>query len=584
MDEFYALLLFIGAGILILVAHFAWQHHSTKGMRVLIGLALLLAEWCATTAFFWLATSSQGEIFWLGMTYLARAPAASLFLVFVLFYTEHKLKSAFLLLMALEAMVILALAWIDAGRIILGSVPRSETSGLLLDRGPVFWFHTFYSYSMVLMAIYRLIPVAVHSQPLYRDQARAILVAVLLPVAFGIANLFRLELIPDSKLMPLAFAPSGAIIAISLFRVGLLSLVPFARSSVINMLHDSVVVVDQHDQIIDVNPAAQRLLTAMKAPLFPLVGQSITSIFHLWPKWIDASTEQTTVPLEIRIEVDGTSRFYDLRVSPLTNRGQKQRGWVLLMHDVTRRRTAERRAFALALEKERVNILTNFIQDASHEFRTPLAIIQSNLYLINKVDDLTVRQDKVGVIEKQVARLSLLLDQLAILSKLDSGVVLDLHTVDVKSMLSQLIERAAFASSDIEFHLEADANLPTLVGDTHLLEEAFKQVLENAVRFGSPNCEITVRATSQLYQIQIEFCDTGPGIAPDVLPHVFERFYRQDIAHNTPGFGLGLPIAQKIIEGHKGTIQIDSQPGKGTTVRVLLPISQRDAAESTAAQ
>jgi len=553
MDEFYALLLFIGAGILILVAHFAWQHHSTKGMRVLIGLALLLAEWCATTAFFWLATSSQGEIFWLGMTYLARAPAASLFLVFVLFYTEHKLKSAFLLLMALEAMVILALAWIDAGRIILGSVPRSETSGLLLDRGPVFWFHTFYSYSMVLMAIYRLIPVAVHSQPLYRDQARAILVAVLLPVAFGIANLFRLELIPDSKLMPLAFAPSGAIIA-------------------------------PDDQIIDVNPAAQRLLTAMKAPLFPLVGQSITSIFHLWPKWIDASTEQTTVPLEIRIEVDGTSRFYDLRVSPLTNRGQKQRGWVLLMHDVTRRRTAERRAFALALEKERVNILTNFIQDASHEFRTPLAIIQSNLYLINKVDDLTVRQDKVGVIDKQVARLSLRLDQLAILSKLDSGVVLDLHTVDVKSMLSQLIERAAFASSDIEFHLEADANLPTLVGDTHLLEEAFKQVLENAVRFGSPNCEITVRATSQLYQIQIEFCDTGPGIAPDVLPHVFERFYRQDIAHNTPGFGLGLPIAQKIIEGHKGTIQIDSQPGKGTTVRVLLPISQRDAAESTAAQ
>ncbi|HEX3051721.1 MAG TPA: histidine kinase N-terminal 7TM domain-containing protein [Aggregatilineaceae bacterium] len=586
MDELYALLLFIGAGLLVLVAHFAWQHHSTKGMLVLMCLALVLAEWCVTDSFFWLATSAKGEFFWLSMTYLARSSAAALFLVFVFFYTghEHQLKKIFLIGMALESAVIVGLAWIDAGRITLSEVPQSKTSGLLLDQGLVFWLHTIYSYVLIIIAVRCLLSVAVHGPPVYRSQSRSILVAALLPLAVSFANFTRLEQTLNMRFVPLAFTLSGFIIAVSLFRIGILGLVPFARSSVINMLHDSVVVVDQQHQIADVNPAAQRLLTAMQAPLFPLIGQPITSFFSLWLRWIDASTEQTTIPLEIRIEVDNTSRFYDLRVSPLTSRNQKQWGWVLLLHDVTRRKTAERRAFALALEKERVNILTNFIQDASHEFRTPLAIIQSNLYLISKVDDATVRQDKVAVIEKQVARLSLLLDQLAILSKLDSGVILELRTVDIKLMLQQLIEKTTFSSPDIVFRLEADPNLPNLVGDAHLLEEAFEQLLENAVRFCSPNCEIKVRATCQLYQIRIEVSDTGPGIAPDVLSHVFERFYRQDASHNTPGFGLGLPIAQKIIEAHKGTIQIDSQPGQGTTVRVLLPLAQRDAAEPTAAQ
>jgi signal transduction histidine kinase len=107
-------------------------------------------------------------------------------------------------------------------------------------------------------------------------------------------------------------------------------------------------------------------------------------------------------------------------------------------------------------------------------------------------------------------------------------------------------------------------------GSLDFLYQAIASILENAIRYTPPGGTITLRTYQQDSQIILEIQDTGTGIDDKTLPHIFERFYRADLAHSTSGFGLGLPIAQKIIERHNGQIEVKTKPGRGSTFRIVL--------------
>jgi two-component system phosphate regulon sensor histidine kinase PhoR len=113
---------------------------------------------------------------------------------------------------------------------------------------------------------------------------------------------------------------------------------------------------------------------------------------------------------------------------------------------------------------------------------------------------------------------------------------------------------------------------PLLVrGNPDYLKHAFKRILGNALRYTPADGTVTVRSNDSNGDLLIEIIDTGIGISKDVLPRIFERFYRQDVAGTTRGLGLGLPIAKTIIERHQGRIEVESEEGKGSTFRIILP-------------
>jgi signal transduction histidine kinase len=121
------------------------------------------------------------------------------------------------------------------------------------------------------------------------------------------------------------------------------------------------------------------------------------------------------------------------------------------------------------------------------------------------------------------------------------------------------------------------SDLPPVMGHRTYLDDAISQIMENACRFTPDGGEINVRTGSTNGHVLLEIQDSGPGISRDVLPRVFETFWRQDSAHSTPGFGLGLSIAQKIIEQHGGEITVDSETGQGTQVQVRLPMKRKSS-------
>jgi PAS domain S-box-containing protein len=245
-----------------------------------------------------------------------------------------------------------------------------------------------------------------------------------------------------------------------------------------------------------------------------------------------------------------------------------------IVRDVTLTKQAQQQAFNLALERARVKVLGQFIQTASHELRTPLAIVNTAVHLLARIPDDERRRRYAGQIEQQTLRLSQLIDMILTMAQLDSEIPFHQRADSINNLLRQVAavvqQKAQPKRQTVQF--EPDETLPNVCFDANWVAQAVNHVLDNATRFTPQGGSIHIRTYREGEMAVIAVQDTGIGISESALPHIFERFWRQDEAHSTPGFGLGLSIAQKIIELHNGRIEVDSVPGAGTIFRLLLPI------------
>lgn len=266
----------------------------------------------------------------------------------------------------------------------------------------------------------------------------------------------------------------------------------------------------------------------------------------------------------------GTVTWDEVRYYPVSADDKRVLGVFMSIEDITERKAATQRTIQLHVEQQRVRILTDFIRDASHEFRTPLTIINTSSMLIDRIEDPERRSEKTSNIQAQVSRINRLLDDLLLVSTLDSGVALEMSQVNVNNMLLALTEDVS-VDDHAEIHLAFDDTLPVILGDSSKLVEAFDRVVYNALRYTPREGSITIQTRAKSEYVQVTISDSGKGMDDEVLAHAFDHFFRQDDAHTTSGFGLGLPIARQIIEMHGGTIDLQSKPGAGTTVTIRLP-------------
>lgn len=247
---------------------------------------------------------------------------------------------------------------------------------------------------------------------------------------------------------------------------------------------------------------------------------------------------------------------------------------VAIIRDIATRKQAERRELALALEHERIAMISRFIQDTTHEFRTPLSVIRVSLHLLTRTEDADKREQRAAQIEEQVTRLVRLVDVLVKMSTLDGDVQFSLRWSNVNQVVEMIDIETAFGSvpQNPMFQYKLERDLPPVKIDPTWMREALQELVNNAARHTPPEGMITLRTYAESEWITIEVMDTGAGIPPEVLPRLFERFYRLDDAHSTPGFGLGLSIAQRIVELHGGRIDVESAPLMGSRFMIRLPM------------
>ena len=234
------------------------------------------------------------------------------------------------------------------------------------------------------------------------------------------------------------------------------------------------------------------------------------------------------------------------------------------------RLTIEDHKVKLALEHKRADILAKFIRDAAHEFKTPLALMETSVYLSRRSLDLQKKEKYGQQTSEQIQILNRLLDSILVLTRLDS-----IDKADYKRDLILAKELVAdikptYESERVTLHPTDMDSLPYIQANILDIHLAIKQIVGNGLRFSPAPSPVTVTLTKSGEWLLLQIADGGEGMSAETLQHIFDRFYRIDESHTTRGLGLGLAIAKRVVELHEGRIEVQSEIGKGTTVRIYL--------------
>ena len=214
------------------------------------------------------------------------------------------------------------------------------------------------------------------------------------------------------------------------------------------------------------------------------------------------------------------------------------------------------------------------LADVSHELRTPLTVIKGNADLMRRMKSLD--EESLTSIDQEAGRLTRLVGGLLLLAQAESGkLALNMKRVELDLLVTEVFqEMSILAGSRVHLRLN-EIDQAYVNGDRDRLKQVFINLVANAIQYTPQGGDVFLSLQKIGEQARIICRDTGPGIPAEDLPHIFERFYRAEKSRTrreTTGFGLGLSIANWIVERHGGRIEVNSQEGKGTTFAIWLPL------------
>jgi signal transduction histidine kinase len=214
----------------------------------------------------------------------------------------------------------------------------------------------------------------------------------------------------------------------------------------------------------------------------------------------------------------------------------------------------------------------HFMNDVGHELRTPITIIRGHLELIDLDQASSIEQETINLVIDEIDRMSRLVDDLSLLAKSERPDFLLLETIDAKSFLDTISTKVqALANRNWQFEIKVKG---VLIGDRQRLTQAVMNLAQNAVQHTRECDRITLGASLSHGELKIWIEDTGEGIELCEQERIFERFARvKNHHHRSDGLGLGLSIVRGIVEAHRGSIQLQSQPGTGSTFIIVIPLN-----------
>lgn len=333
------------------------------------------------------------------------------------------------------------------------------------------------------------------------------------------------------------------------------------QRAIFSAMQDGLLVVDRERRVALINRAFHELFEigedSLGAPLLdslrdPAIEQIVGETFR----------RQQPSQGELLI---GRRQFQMMSV-PMGNDNGEINGAVILFHDISELKRADQ-------------IRRDFVANVSHELRTPLSILHG--YIETMLDDPKMSRGETArileVMEQHSKRLGFLANDLLTLVKLESGSSrLQLSEIDLMQFFAGIVRdwRKKFVAKHLKVVSDVAVDCPSIRAEEARLREIFDNLLDNAVKYSRAKGEICLHAERRGGEIALSVRDNGIGIGSEDLPRIFERFYRSDKARSRElgGTGLGLSIVKHIAQLHCGRVEAESELGKGTTIRVILPV------------
>ncbi|MBE2220410.1 MAG: PAS domain S-box protein [Anaerolineae bacterium] len=693
-------ILFIAALLAVVTAIYSWRQRPKTGATSVSIMMLGIFIWLVGYILELTSNNAATQLMWINLTYIGITIVPAAWLLFSFEYTGHSswLSWKTIALLCIEPILVQLILWTNnTHKLFYKEIIFDFTQQLPqtnLTYGSAFWLHALYSYLLLLAGTIILILKFRKSSGLYRRQLAIILVAAVIP---WLSNLIYLSWPGVIALDPtaLAFLATGLLWTWAIFGYRLMDVMPIARNTVVEHMQDGMLVLDQENRIVDINPAAEKII---EQSADNIVGLAVEEVLSPWRDVANQYLHIAQANEEIVVRQGEKTFYYDLQITPLLNKKGKQTGRLILLRDITQRKQTEDAYYTLVNQTSQglvilkdmqiqfanpalaeitgipltdliaapisklmhnihpddlptlLNSLTNasrielrfmgfqdetrwlefsatqiqfqgtpaiqavisditerkntesilrqardeaeaanrakstFLANMSHEIRTPLSAIIGYSEMLH--EQATMKGDeklaaRLKNIEVAAYHLLSILNDILDISRIESG-KMELHknlfTVQALIDTLAITVRPLVTRNNNRFTVESANNLGEMVGDATKIKQILTNLLSNAGKFTTDG-KIVLKVDREMTmdnqdELVLMVKDTGIGMAPESIPHLFQPFAQADdsLTREFGGTGLGLAITQRICDMMNGSIEVESQPGQGSTFTVRLPI------------
>lgn len=339
------------------------------------------------------------------------------------------------------------------------------------------------------------------------------------------------------------------------------------QDSVLSSMVEGVIAIDSNQNVLRINPAAARLLDCSVQRVVGLSVQEVVRKAEL----LDFIT--TTMDSEVALEKDmvlfagGAEMCIQAHGTMLRGGHGKSIGALVVFNDLTRMRRLE-------------TMRRDFVANVSHELKTPITAIKGfvETLLDGALDDRKNSEDFLHIIERQVERLSIIIEDLMSLSRIEQGEEkqhFELEPTNLVTIVDEAISDCTMLAAQMGITIESSDGGEILVAlNGALLEQALTNLIDNAIKYSPEGSTVLVSCSESVGMAEVRVIDQGCGIEAEHLPRLFERFYRVDKARSRKagGSGLGLAIVKHIAQIHHGDVSVESVPGQGSQFVIRLPL------------
>lgn len=355
-------------------------------------------------------------------------------------------------------------------------------------------------------------------------------------------------------------------------------------SIVLHLIDEAIIIVDERQHITVANRGAERIFDyepgeLIGQPLDILLPERYVAAHHQHIEhFAAASGVFHTMGAHRQIKgrrKDGSEFPAEASIARLVK--EDTISFAVILRDITARKESERQLMELMLEYERTNQMAELIGDISHDIKTPISVIHANVYLIRNAKKPEEHERRLESIIAAAEKLERLTRSLTTVSQWVDGRDVQFAEMNINDVLNDIADDFAAPAAEDSIRLGTDfvLELPAIIGSEGELYRALANLMSNALRYTPSGGEILLASKQQQDGVVMVVEDTGEGIHPDELPHIFERNFRSQAAREVhpEGSGLGLSIVWKIVEMHAGHITVRSTLGQGSSFSIWLPVN-----------
>lgn len=586
----YVILLLSSAAISASSGIYTWHRKRAEGVKAMTGALLLLngSVWSTSYALELLAAHLPSKLFWIKIQYASITLIGTGWLLYSLHNIgfSRMLKRRTLRLLSIPPIAFIALISTNEHHELVFTTKTLSNMGQLqsvqVDNRIGFTLLLCYSVILISIASYLSLRRLTDANRLNSRQQRAVLITAIIPWIAILAIMF--ELYTKGLLFtPLIFNLIGVtLVILDPYKIRVRDIIPLARESVYYNMRDFVLILNENDEVVDANPAAQQLFGGTS---IELAGHTVKRLFR---ERLNApfNINEMRKGQEVQSKKDGEERIYDAAMSKLDDGTDWFRGNILVLHDITAQRRAQtyweeqQRLYSNYLERqveertrrlrsaERMATIGELASMIGHDLRNPLTGIAGAVYYLKKEEgpDMNENKEKMyNIIEKNIEASDNIIKDLLEYSR---ELRLELKETNLRQLTEDAISSVAIPD-DVQISNQTDDELKVVV-DPPKMKRVLINLLQNAIDAMPKGGPITIKSKVTHPDLELSVSDTGAGIPEEIMNRIWEPLFTT----KPKGMGFGLAICKKIVEAHGGSITADSEAGLDTVFTIKLSLVQ----------